>query len=79
MPQLVSKKVKVTGKEIGHGAYGRVFEIMYEKTRYAAKVVHAILLDSAQSESFQKFKADFLNECHMWGQLQNTCIVQLIG
>ena len=53
---------------------------MYEKARYAAKEVHAILLaDSTQSESFQKFKTDFLNECHMWGQLQNTCIVQFIG
>ena len=46
---LILKKVRSTGKEIGRGAYGRVFEVKYEKKVYAAKVVHAILLQYAQT------------------------------
>ena len=41
------KKVKV-GKEIGRGAYRKVFEVEYEKTRYAAKELHPVLLEFAQ-------------------------------
>ena len=78
-PQLILKKVKPTGKEIGRGAYGRVFEVEHEKTRYAAKEVHAILLQFAQGDGLKKIKSNFLNECHIWGILQHPCIVQVIG
>ena len=53
-PQLILKKVKPTGKEIGRGAYGRVFEVEHEKTRYAAKEVHAILVQFAQGDGLKK-------------------------
>ena len=71
--------MKPTGKEIGRGAYGRVFEVEHGKTRYAAKEVHAILLQYAQSEDLKKIKSDFFNECHIWGLLQHPCIVQFVG
>ena len=35
---------KMTGVEIGRGAYGRVFEVEYEKTRYAAKEVATLVV-----------------------------------
>ena len=74
------KKVRPTGKEIGRGAYGRVFEVEYEKKVYAAKEVHAILLQYAQtSEERHRLESTFLNECHIWGLLQHPCIVQFIG
>ena len=44
---LILYGVKYTGKEIGRGAYGRVFEIDYEGTLCAAKEVHALLLQHA--------------------------------
>ena len=75
----ILKKVKSTGKEIGRGAYGRVFEVEYDKTRCAAKEVHAILLRYAQSEDLRKIKDNFLNECHIWSLLQHPCIVEFIG
>ena len=75
----ILKKMKSTGKEIGRGAYGRVFEVEYGKIHYAAKEVHTILLQYASSENLQKIKADFLNECHIWDQLQHPCIVQFMG
>ena len=71
--------MKSTGKEIGRGAYGRVFEVEYDKVRYAAKELHAILLQCAQKEGLQKLKDNFLNECHIWGLLKHPCIVQFIG
>ena len=69
----ILKKVRSTGKEIGRGAYGRVFEVEYEKTLCAAKEVHAIFLNETQ------FKVNFLYECLNWSSLQHPCIVQFIG
>ena len=73
--------MKPTGKEIGCGAYGRVFEVEHEKTRYAAKEIHALLLQFARSdpESLKKLKADFFHECQVWSLLQHSRIVQFIG
>ena len=74
------KKVKPTGVEIGRGAYGRVFEVECRgKTRYAAKEVHAILLQSAEDKGLQTIEANFLRECQIWSQLHHPCIVQCIG
>ena len=75
----VLNNVKPTGKEIGRGAYGRVFEVKYGKTQYAAKEMHAVLVQYAQEEERQKLKANFLKECHMWGLLHHPRIVQVIG
>ena len=75
----ILKEVKSTGKEIGFGAYGRVFEVKYEKTLYAAKEVHEILLQYSQSEQRKGIKVSFLNECLTWSSLQHPCIVQFIG
>ena len=75
----ILKKVRSTGKEIGRGAYGRVFEVEYDKTRCAAKEVHAILLKDAQSEERKAIKANILNECLIWSLLYHPCIVQFIG
>ena len=41
---LILHEINPTGKEIGRGAYGRVFEVDYEGTLCAAKEVHALLL-----------------------------------
>ena len=75
----ILKKVRSTGKEIGRGAYGRVFEVEYEKTRCAAKEVHAILLNETESEDRKVIKVNFLCECLNWSSLQHPCIVQFIG
>ena len=68
------------GKEIRRGAYSKVFEIVYEKRRYAAKQVHTVLFEgTGQIDDIQKAKTDLLRECHIWAQLQNPCIVRFIG
>ena len=68
-----------TGKEIGRGAYGRVFEVDYEGTLCAAKEVHTLLLQYSQGEDLQKIRDDFLSECQIWSTLRHTCIVQFLG
>ena len=54
LKSLILHKVNSTGKEIGRGAYGRVFEVDYEGTLCAAKEVHALLLQLAMSGRFSK-------------------------
>ena len=76
------KKLTITKVEIGRGAYGRVFEVEYRKTRYAAKEVHSLLLESAaqqRREALEDIRANFLHECQIWSLLQHPCIVQIIG
>jgi len=71
--------VNPTGKEIGRGAYGRVFEVDYHGTLCAAKEVHALLLHYSQDEEHQKIRADFLNECEIWSTIRHPCVVQFLG
>ena len=76
---FVIRGVQSTGKEIGRGAYGRVFEVNFEGTLCAAKEIHTILLQHAQGEALQKIREDFLRECQVWSTLRHPCIVQFIG
>ena len=76
------KKLKpFTKKEIGRGAYGRVFEVEYRKTLCAAKEVHEALLTecSQQEGALSTIIDNFLRECHIWSLLQHPRIVQFIG
>ena len=78
---LILHGVNLTGKEIGCGALGRVFEVDYEGTLCAAKEVHlhALLLQHAQGDDLQKIKDDFLSECQMWRTLRHPHVVQFLG
>ena len=76
---LVLYGVHPTGKEIGVGAYGRVFEVKYEGTLCAAKEVHPLLLQYARGEALLKIKEDFLRECEIWSILRHPCVVQFLG
>ena len=76
---LILREVNPTGKEIGRGAYGRVFEVNYEGIFCAAKEVHAPILQYARGDDLQKIKDDFLNECQIWSTLRHPCVVQFLG
>ena len=39
-----------TGRELGRGAYGRIFEVEYQGTLCAAKEVHQTLLEHANKD-----------------------------
>ncbi|XP_065905424.1 probable serine/threonine-protein kinase drkD isoform X2 [Dysidea avara] len=76
---LTLQDVNPTGKEIGRGAYGRVFEVDYQGTLCAAKEVHALLLQYSDSQELSKITTDFLNECQIWSTIRHPCIVQFLG
>jgi len=77
--QLILKNIKPTGKEIGKGAFARVYEVNYEGMLCAAKEVHAILLQYANDQELLKLKTDFLRECLVWSTLRHPCVVQFLG
>ena len=76
---LTLDNVNPTGKEIGRGAYGRVFEVDYQGTLCAAKEVHSILLEMSQDEGRRKITTDFLHECQIWSTIRHPCVVQFLG
>ena len=71
--------VRSNGKDIGVGAYGRVFEVGYCGTVFAAKEVHSILVQGVTPEEFEAIKKAFLSECIQSGALSHPNVVQFLG
>ena len=76
---LILHGINPTEKEIGRGAYGRVFEIDYEGTLCAAKEIHASLLVQSPQLNHEKIKDDFLSQCRIWSTLRHPCVVKFLG
>jgi len=52
--------VRPTGKDIGVGAYGRVFEVEFCGIVFAAKEVHQILVQGVTREEYEETRRSFL-------------------
>ena len=65
--------------ELGRGAYGNVFTVQYGGVVYAAKQIHSILINSANSEEKKKIKEDFIRECLCCSSIRHRNIVQFVG
>ena len=78
---LILEHVSPTGKEFGSGAYGRVFEVDYEGTLFAAKEAHPLLLHYARQRegALKTLEDNFLRECHIWSMTRHPSIVHFIG
>ena len=69
--------LKFTGKEIGRGTYGGVFEAEYKGRLCAAKEMHFL---SSVSFSQHNFPQDsMLNKFQIWSTLDHPCITRFIG
>ena len=66
-------------KHIGVGAYGRVFEVEYCGSIYAAKEVHSVLVQGVEKEEFEATKKAFLTECVRSVSLSHPNIVLFLG
>ena len=66
-------------KELGRGAYGRVFTVSYHGTTYAAKEIHLILIAFGNQEEKQTIKRNFLRECYYCSKLCHPNIVSFKG
>ena len=71
--------VTPNGRDIGVGAYGRVFEVEYCGTVCAAKEVHPILVQGVRREEFEATKKAFLSECIRSSSLGHPNIVTFLG
>ena len=71
--------VTSNGKDIGVGAYGKVFEVEFCGTVFAAKEVHPILVQGVRREEFKATKKAFLTECIRSGSLAHPNIVLFLG
>ena len=79
LSHLILHGVKITGEELGRGAFGRVFEVDHGGTRCAAKEVHELLLQYSQGEALQKLKDDFITESFVWSTLRHPNVVLFLG
>ena len=79
---ISSSKVETSGdsvgREIGRGAYGRVFTVKYCGLICAAKEIHSILLEGMGHHQ-NRVKEGFLRECQQCGVLNHPNIVRFMG
>ena len=78
LTSFVIKGVAAKNKELGIGAFGRVFEVVYCGADFAAKEIHPILLEGIPKE-VKNFKDNFLRECCLLSRCLHPNIVQFIG
>ena len=80
---ISSSQVQTTGKsvgrEIGRGAYGRVFTVKYCGLICAAKEIHSILVEGVGQQQEQNVKEGFLRECQHCSVLSHPNIVRFMG
>ena len=79
LQDLTLKDVSLLGKELGIGAYGKVFTVQYRGNTYAAKEIHSILIGEASQEEKEAVKRNFLRECHYCSKLCHPNIVTFLG
>ena len=79
LKQLTLSGVKPEGRELGRGAYGKVYTVKYRGVIYAAKEVHALLLQMAGPEGSQRLQNNFIRECSHCSKLSHVNVVPLVG
>ena len=71
--------VRPNGKDIGIGAYGKVFEVKFCGDICAAKEFYSILVQGVRREEFESIKKAFLTECVQSSALGHRNVVQVLG
>ena len=79
LQELTLTEVTSLEKELGRGAYGKVFTVRYHETVCAAKEIHSLLVESATPEEKREIKNSFLRECYNCSVLRHPNIVEFIG
>ena len=78
---LIITGVKFTDRELGRGAYGRVFAVEYNGITCAAKEIHSVLLIDTSPDERSRIKQSFLQECLqlMHRRFHHPNIVKMLG
>ena len=77
---FVLKGVKsLNSKELGRGAYGKVYAVKYCQTVCAAKEIHSVLIDDEDvEEADRRLTIDrFLRECQQCSMLRHPNVIQV--
>ena len=72
LKHLILTGVRLGTRDLGRGAYARVFTAQYDGAHCAAREIHSILIDTYSKEKF-------LQECVVHSKLQHPNIVKLLG
>ena len=66
-------------KEIGRGAYGKVYAVKYCETICAAKEIHSILIEDVGEAERRPIIQSFLKECRQCSMLRHPNVIQFLG
>ena len=76
---LIITGVKSTDREVGGGAYGRVFAVDYNGITCAAKELYSVLLENVGAADRSQIIQSFLQECLQHSRLHHPNIVKMLG
>ena len=66
-------------KELGRGAYGKVYAVKYCQTVCAAKEIHSILIEDVGETERRLTIQSFLHECRQCSMLRHPNVIQFLG
>ena len=66
-------------KELGRGAYGKVYAVKYCQTVCAAKEIHSILIEDVGETERRLTIESFLRECRQCSTLRHPNVIQFLG
>ena len=76
---FVLKGVTSLNRELGRGAYGKVYAVKYCQTVCAAKEIHSILIEDVGETERRRTIESFLRECRQCSMLRHPNIIQFLG
>ena len=69
----------INRKELGRGAYGKVYAVKYCQTVCAAKEIHSILIEDVGETERRPTIESFLRECRQCSTLRHPNVIQFLG
>ena len=79
LKDLTLEEIVPQNKELGRGAYGKVFTVDHLGLPCAAKEIHSLLLDGVSPEEKKAIKDGFIRECYHSSLIRHPNIVQFMG
>ena len=79
LKDLTLEDVIPQNKELGRGAYRKVFTVKYLGLPCAAKEIHSLLLDGVSPEDKKAIKGGFIRECYHSSLIRHPNIIQFMG
>ena len=79
LKDLTLEAVIPQNKQLGRGAYGKVFTVNHVGLPCAAKEIHSLLLDGVRAEDKKAIKNAFIRECYHSSLIRHPNIVQFMG